>query len=82
MVDNASRIDWKKVRDVFESLAGKKLVKGHIKRSKDHVAECRRQLDAMKLNPGKKRQLAYVVFQRDFEFDAMADKVKGLYDRV
>lgn len=82
IVDDNPDINWKKVRQVFEVLAGKKMVKGHITSPRNHIAECRHQLDVMRINTGKKAQLADVVFQKGFDFDKMADRVKELYDRV
>ncbi len=36
----------------------------------------------MKLNANKKSGLAYLVFKRDFDYDAMIEKAKALYDNV
>ena len=75
-------LDWKLVRNLFAQRAEKHTVKGHVLKTKEHIRECRRQLDTMKLNANKKSGLARLVFKRDFDYDAMIERVKALYDNV
>jgi predicted nucleotidyltransferase component of viral defense system len=82
IVDHNPGIDWKLVRQFFASRAEKHAIKGHKVRTSEHVKECRRQLDTIRLNSNKRSQLAYVVFRKDFDFDAMLYRVKTFYDRV
>lgn len=82
IVDNNRGLDWKLVRKLFASRAEKHAVKGHATKVSEHVKECRRHLDTMKLNANKRAGLAYAVFRKDFDFDVMVDRTKELYDRV
>jgi len=70
------RLDTRSARSIFEALC-----KRHKSKPSDHADGCRRQLDAMLRNDGKRADLENTVFRSDlFDFDAMAVEVKPLYD--
>jgi predicted nucleotidyltransferase component of viral defense system len=70
-----NKIDWRLTRALFE-----RLVERHRAKVAARVEECRRQLDAMLRNDGKRSSLQDTVFRRDFNFDEMVRKVKSTYD--
>lgn len=82
IVDNNRSVDWKLVRKLFAARAEKHSVKGHVMKTSEHVKECKKQLDTMKLNSNKRTGLTSVVFKKDFDFDRMVDTVKMLYDNI
>jgi len=72
----SGRPDMRSARSIFETLC-----KRHKSKTSDYAEECRRQLDAMLRNDGKRASLENTVFRTDlFDFDAMVGEVKTLYD--
>jgi predicted nucleotidyltransferase component of viral defense system len=70
-----NKIDWRLTKALFE-----RLVERHRAKVAARVEECRRQLDAMLRNDGKRSSLQDTVFRKDFNFDEMVRKVKSTYD--
>ncbi len=70
-----NKIDWNKEKAIFSRIiekSGKTLSK--------HSSECKKQLDAIKKNQGKRTSFLNIVFDNDsFDFDKLIDDVKLLY---
>jgi len=69
-----NKLNWKQTRNLFEEKIGRAK-----SRTKDHIAECNRQLDSMLLNTNKMKNLEETTFKK-FDFREMVTKVKSLYD--
>lgn len=70
-----NKINWKLTKDLFE-----RLVQRHKAKKAAYIEECRRQLDAMLRNDGKRSSLEETVFRKEFSFDQMVREVKSMYD--
>jgi predicted nucleotidyltransferase component of viral defense system len=70
-----NKIDWRLTKALFERLVERQKAKMAAR-----VEECRRQLDAMLRNDGKRSSLEETVFRKDFDFDEMVRRVKSAYD--
>ncbi len=70
-----NKVNWKLTKDLFERLVERRKAK-----KADYINECRRHLDVMLRNVGKRSSLQDTVFQEEFSFDKMVSEVKSLYD--
>ncbi len=73
--ENNKKINWRLTKDLFEML-----VERHKAKSTTYVEGCRRQLDAMLRNDGKRSSLEETVFRKEFSFDEMVREVRSMYD--
>ncbi|MBI5133400.1 MAG: nucleotidyl transferase AbiEii/AbiGii toxin family protein [Thaumarchaeota archaeon] len=71
-----NKMNWKLTKKLFDTLVERRKSKPSV-----YIEECRHQLDAMLKNSGKRTDLENTVFRRgSFDFDAMVQEVKSLYD--
>ena len=75
IVENNPGVDWGLTREIFEEK-----VTRHKARFAAYVKECKHKLTSMISNAGKKDQLEGTVFQRDFKFERMVERVASMYD--
>ena len=75
MMFQSNRIDMKKARRLFETRCA-----NYAPGPGAYAGECRRRLDAMLGDDKKRTKLEETAFAGSFDFDAMVNAVKSLYD--
>lgn len=69
-------INWRKEKNIFEQIVEKSGTTLSV-----YSQECRKQLDAIKKNDGKRKSCQNTIFNSSsFDFDDMIDQVKKFYD--
>lgn len=74
-ITESNKVKWGLTKSIFERLVGRRKAKATL-----YIEQCRRQLDAMLQNRGKRSSLEDTVFRKEFSFDEMVETVKSAYD--